>query len=1851
MWCYPPSMRLIVAVLAALGLALGSLDVVGAEASQNEPPAFADTSTTRSIDEIGLGGPLIGDPVEATYSGDQTLAYSIGGTDADPFDIDPETGQLELRDEAELDYETKPTHSVTVSVTDGVDSQGHSDSAVDDTISVTINVTDIDEHPVIHQEDPFYVTIIEETTKRVAEFTASDPENDPFEWQVDKGPRAGDGDHFTIDQNGVLSFLEVPDYENPKDKDWDRCTDTLYSHCDESNNQYFVSVMAVSPDDPNDEEHVRMGVLLVVVNVADDNDAPEFSDEGEQEVAENTHEVHTFSANEPNFDSLIWSISGTDSGKFAISNLGKLTFKSAAGADYESPQDADRNNKYQLAIRVEDSDGLYDTLDVTVTVTNEEEPGAVTLSPSPPRVGTPLTATLTDPDGSVSGESWTWERSSDGSTGWTAVTGATSASYTPVTDDEDDFLRVTVNYSDGHGSGKSASAEAGSPVKLPNLPPEFEDKPNGNPFTREVPENTPAGQNVGDPITATDPNGDTLTYSLGGTHGSSFAIVAGSGQLQTKALLDHESRSTYSVTVTATDPSNQRASINVTITVTNVGEPGTITLPSTQPRARVPFTATVTDPDGGIRGEAWQWKRSNSQGSGYTDIPGANAPTYTPAEGDVGRYLQATVSYDDNAGSDKAEKSTTRPVLLGANRPPVFSSSTASATVDENTAPGENIGSPFTATDPDNDPLTYSLGGAHGSSFDIVAESGQLQTKSPLDYEARNSYTVTVTAKDPSNQGASINVTITVKNVEEAGTITLSSSQPRVGTSLTAALTDLDGSVSGETWTWERSSDGSTGWTAITGATSASYTPVTDDEDDFLRVTVSYTDGHGPGKSASAEAGSPVAVPNLPPDFGGPGNGDPLTREVPENAPAGQNIGDPITATDPNDDTLTYSLGGTHGSSFAIVAESGQLQTKALLNHEARDSYTVVVTARDPSNAAASITVTINVTDVDEEGVLSLSSSQPRVGTLLTATLTDPDAPLTSQAWEWARANAQDGTFEEITGQTSASYTPASGDLGKFLRVTVSYTDGHGSGKSASAKAGSPVKLSNLPPDFGDPANGDPLTREVPENTPAGQNIGDPIAATDPNDDTLTYSLGGTHGSSFAIVAGSGQLQTKSPLDHETKSSYTLVVTARDPSDAAASITVTINVNDVDEPGTVSLSSSQPRVGTSLTATLSDPDSGVTNQEWQWANSNAAAGPFSDIAGATSASYTPVAGDLGKFLRATVTYDDNGSSSTVSRIADNAVRHSVPSVRYSSSSYSVTEGSAVTITVQLSPAPTQGFTIPVTAGGGTAESGDYTVSSTSLSFSSSSSSQTFTVTANQDDDTDAETLTLGFGALPAGVAAGSPASATLTIVDDDTRTVRYSSSSYSVTEGGAVTITVQLSPAPTQGFTIPVTARGGTAEAGDYTVSSTSLSFGSSSTSQTFTVTANQDDDTDAETLTMGFGTLPNGVATGSPSSATLTINDDDTRAVRYSSSSYSVTEGGTVTITVQLSPAPTQGFTIPVTDRGGTAESGDYTVSSTSLSFGSSSTSQTFTVTANQDDDTDAETLTLGFGTLPDGVAAGSPSSATLNINDDDTPAAQQQPPQQRPPRRNQRRGGYPYTPSTVNRAPVFMEGAAATRSVRENSPRGTVIFPPVLAVDPNQDTLTYTVAGADRAHFGINSGTAELTTGAVFDYESVDSYSVTVSVTDGRGGRDSIEVTVNVSDAAEAPPAANPAPTETPTPTPEPTLAPTPTPTPTPEPTLAPAPAPTPTPEPPPPVILEDTEPPPAEPPPGPSTTISPVVAIADVNEIPPWLQWALMAGTGLWVAWLRFYAWWRKKHPPPPKYRGNNVEIGRDVLVPTG
>ena len=298
----------------------------------------------------------------------------------------------------------------------------------------------------------------------------------------------------------------------------------------------------------------------------------------------------------------------------------------------------------------------------------------------------------------------------------------------------------------------------------------------------------------------------------------------------------------------------------------------------------------------------------------------------------------------------------------------------------------------LTAVDPEGKSIVWSLADT-GDMEDFDIENGVLTFKSSPDFEdpkgggangTDNTYVVTVQASDGGEDTtATEELMIKVTNVEEPGTVMLSTLQPQVGVAITATLTDPDATrqTTTVTWQWYRGNSEIVGATDGAGALMSSYTPTIGDVGSVLRATAMYDDGEDEDKTAqedSAHAVRQAPESNIPPSFpdqnlGTTGVQTEQTREVAENTPAGTNIGAPVVASDP--DVLTYSLDDMGAMSFDINRATGQLITKVALNFEQAPTYQVTVTATDPFGATVTSVVTITVTDVNEAPMVTGDAS------------------------------------------------------------------------------------------------------------------------------------------------------------------------------------------------------------------------------------------------------------------------------------------------------------------------------------------------------------------------------------------------------------------------------------------------------------------------------------------------------------------------------------------------------------------------------------------------------------------------------------------------------------------------------------------------------------------------------------------------------------------------------------------------------------------------------------------------------------------------------------------------------------
>lgn len=283
-----------------------------------------------------------------------TLTFTIvGGADKAAFTIDKSTGVLTLVAapdfEAPADVGKDNVYDVVVEVSDG---------KLTDTQTLSIEIQDVNEAPTITSNggDDKAALNVNENQEVVTTVAGTDPDQDSLGFSIVGGVDAA---FFDISDDGVLTFRDAPDFENPAD--------------DGKNNVYSV-IVQITDGDLTDQQDIT-------VTVKDVNDAPVITSNGggsnaAVSAAENQTAVTTVVATDQDQDKLTFSLSGTDAALFSISSAGVLTFKAAP--DFETKADDDGDGVYEVTVQA--SDGvLTDTQDISVTVTNVDEgPGAIT---------------------------------------------------------------------------------------------------------------------------------------------------------------------------------------------------------------------------------------------------------------------------------------------------------------------------------------------------------------------------------------------------------------------------------------------------------------------------------------------------------------------------------------------------------------------------------------------------------------------------------------------------------------------------------------------------------------------------------------------------------------------------------------------------------------------------------------------------------------------------------------------------------------------------------------------------------------------------------------------------------------------------------------------------------------------------------------------------------------------------------------------------------------------------------------------------------------------------------------------------------------------------------------------------------------------------------------------------------------------------------------------------------------------------------------------------------------------------------------------------------------------------------
>jgi hypothetical protein len=655
-----------------------------------------------------------------------------------------------------------------------------------------------------------------------------------------------------------------------------------------------------------------------------------------------------------------------------------------------------------------------------------------------------------------------------------------------------------------------------------------------------VAENLESGALVG-VLSLLQPNmGSTYAYTLGGADGTSFDVVG--NNFVTKSVFDFETKSSYAVTITATDQNNVGYTKTFTLTVANVSEPiSDIVLSSSTINENVSIGSTVATLTGINQdvGANITYSLSGADAASFA-MSGANTLVVTAPinfESKSSYALTITGRDQNNLSFGKTFTLT----VVDQNEAPT-DISLSSSTVSELAVTGTTIGT-LATIDPDaSNTFMYSLSGPDAGLFSI--SGNLLKTGGGFNFEDKSSYSISVTSTDQGSQSFTKSLTIQITDSNEAPTdVILSNSTVVENANLVGLLSALDPDA-GNTFTYSLGGTDASAF-SISGGMLVALAPLDFEAQDSYAVTIVVKDQNDLQISKNFS----IQVTNV---NEAPTNLTLSANTLSENALVGSVVG-VFTPTDPDfGESFTYTLAGPDAGSFSIV--SGNLVSTSPVNFEAKSSYTIAVTVKDQGDLSFTKNFTVTVLNVNEAPTnmtLSSTSIDENLGIGTVVGLISSSDPDFGNAHTYMLSGTDASSFT-IAGSSLKSSLSFNYELKNSYSFTIKSTDQGGLFISKNFT----VTVNNV-----DEPSTDILlsSSNIGQNLPIGTTVGT-LSTLDPDTGSqFTYTLSGTDASSFSLVGDA--LKTAEIFNAATKSSYMITVTSTVQSGLFISKNFTISVS------------------------------------------------------------------------------------------------------------------------------------------------------------------------------------------------------------------------------------------------------------------------------------------------------------------------------------------------------------------------------------------------------------------------------------------------------------------------------------------------------------------------------------------------------------------------------------------------------------------------------------------------------------------------------------------------------------------
>ena len=706
----------------------------------------------------------------------------------------------------------------------------------------------------------------------------------------------------------------------------------------------------------------------------------------------------------------------------------------------------------------------------------------------------------------ANGDSLNYSKASDPQHGKVVVNEDGSYTYTPNANYHggDSF---TVLVSDGQGG--TALSTVNIEVTPVNDSPKVED-PNGNidPVTGHYTAQTDEDKPVSGKVSATDVDGDTLTFAKGSNPANGTVTVDDKGNWTYTPNKDYNGSDSFTITVS--DGKGGTATATVDIGVTPANDPPKFEDPTSGNPNIDPATGhytAKTDEDKPVSGKV---SATDVDGDTLTFAKGSNPANGTVTVDDKGNWTY-TPNKDYNGSdsftitvSDGKGGTATATVDIGVtpvNDPPKFEDPTSGnpnidpatghykATTDED----KPVSGKVSATDVDGDTLTFAKGSNPANGTVTVDAQGNWTYTPNKDYNGSDSFTITVSDGKGGTATATVDIGVTPVN-DPPKFEDPTSGNPNIDpvTGHYTAKTDEDKPVSGkvaasdvdgDTLTFAKGSNPANGTVTVDAQGNWTYTPNKDyNGSDSFTITVS--DGKGGTATATVDIG--VTPVNDPPKFEDPTSGnpniDPVTGHYTAKTDEDKPVSGKVSASDVDGDTLTFAKGSNPANGTVTVDDKGNWTYTPNKDYNGSDSFTITVS--DGKGGTATATVDIGITPINDAPIVTQATATVSEEGLLGASADNNGSTSTNDTTNAREASGHITVNDVDNSQLTLTLSGPSGLSSGGAAITWS-GDGSASNPLVGSAGGKTVLTATID------ANGDyKIALQAPiDHTGAGEDV------------------------------------------------------------------------------------------------------------------------------------------------------------------------------------------------------------------------------------------------------------------------------------------------------------------------------------------------------------------------------------------------------------------------------------------------------------------------------------------------------------------------------------------------------------------------------------------------------------------------------------------------------------------------------------------------------------------------------------------------------------------------------------------